>query len=56
MVGAVGIEPTTFGLKVWLSLFLLFGINELRSRCSVELRLFGLICGFLRTFSVLGPT
>jgi len=29
LVGAVGIEPTTFGLKVCLSLFPLFGISDL---------------------------
>jgi hypothetical protein len=52
LVGAVGIEPTTFGLKVGLSLFPSCGISELHSRCSVELRLFGLIGGVLRTFSV----
>jgi hypothetical protein len=49
----VGIEPPTLGLKVCLSLFPLCGISELHSRCSVELRLFGLIQGVLRTFSVL---
>jgi hypothetical protein len=52
LVGAVGIEPTTFGLKVCVSLLQLFGIRELRSRYLVELRLFGLFWGVLRTFSV----
>src|SRR6202041_412626 len=48
LVGAVGIEPTTFGLKVCLSQFQLFGISDLRSRCSVVLRLSGLIWGVFR--------
>jgi len=52
LVGAVGIEPTTFGLKVWLSLFPLFGISDLHLGYSVELRLFGLFWGGFRTFSV----
>ena len=52
LVGAVGIEPTTFGLKVCLSLFPLFGISDLHSGYSVELRLFGLFWGVFRTFSV----
>jgi hypothetical protein len=52
MVGAVGIEPTTFGLKVWFSQFRLFGISDLRSGCSVVLPLSGLIQSVLRTFSV----
>jgi hypothetical protein len=52
LVGAVGIEPTTFGLKVWFSLFQLFGISDLHSRYSVLLRLFGLFRGVFRTFSV----
>src|ERR1039458_3297786 len=52
LVGAVGVEPTTNGLKVSLSAFSLFGINDLRSGCSVQLRLFGLIWSVLRTFSV----
>ena len=53
LVGAVGIEPTTFGLKVCVSLLQLFGINNLTSRYLVELRLFGLFRAVLRTFSVL---
>jgi hypothetical protein len=50
LVGAVGIEPTTFGLKVCLSLFPLFGINDLHSHYSVELPLFGLFWGCLPYF------
>jgi hypothetical protein len=52
LIGAVGIEPTTFGLKVGLSIFPLFRISELRSRCLVEFQLFGLFQGNFRTFSV----
>jgi len=55
LVGAVGIEPTTFGLKVCVSLFQLFGLNDLRYRHSVEFWLFGLIQGVIRTFSVQSP-
>jgi hypothetical protein len=52
LVGAVGIEPTTFGLKVRVSSLRSFGINELHSGCLVELRLFGLVRDVFRTFSV----
>jgi len=50
LVGAVGIEPTTNGLKVALPLFRLCGISELHPHRLVELRL---IQGILRTSSVL---
>jgi len=53
LVGAVGIEPATNGLTVALSLFRLCGISELHPHRLVELRLFGLIQGILRTSSVL---
>jgi len=42
MVRSDGLEFATLGATVMLSAFWLFGINELRSRHSVGLRLFGL--------------
>ncbi len=56
LVDVTGIEPATPCLQIKSSVFWLFGISDLRSRCSVELRLFGLIWGVLRTFSVLDFT
>jgi hypothetical protein len=53
LVDVTGFEPATPCLQIKVSVFWLFGISDLRYRCSVELRLFGLFRGDLRTFSVL---
>ena len=52
LVDVAGIEPATPCLQIKSSVFWLFGINDLRPCHSAGLRLFGLVWGVLRTFSV----
>jgi len=53
LVDVAGFESATPCLQIKVSKTQLFGINDLHSRCSVELRLFGLIGTVLGTICVL---